>query len=130
MKNFFIAIAMVLVSTTMVYSQCKSFKGTWKIKSYIKKGTCDMKNRTDTIYAKVKQKGCKVIFDISGLKLKGKVKGSTATISGKYEDDGYITKNLKLSIKGRSLKGSGTWTYDMYSMYKCKGREILKGRRY
>ena len=97
MKKTVLCIAAFAMSS-VIYAGCPKVAGKYELTTRIYKGTCDMKNRTDKLEAKVIQKGCNITFDFGwGVKLRGKMKNRTATIKGSYDDDGEIKKSLKIN---------------------------------
>ncbi len=110
--------------------KCQDVSGTWAVTTRIDKRACDDGISTEKITVEISQKGCRATATLDGaVTLKGRVKGNNIRLTGSYDDlVGKVSKNINLTIQGKTLRGSGTWKYKVTG-YKCAGTETFSGKK-
>lgn len=109
---------------------CEAIAGRYKVTDTIEGGSCEEPTKKVVVSLDLKQTGCEVVATIEGLvELKGPVHGRTAHLKGSYEEEGTITKDLKITFAADGkVSGSGKWTYAT-SGFKCGGTSTFEGKR-
>jgi len=119
----FVAVAPLLLAAE-ARAACGSFAGSYSGKTVVDARQCEDGVKTNKVSFSISQKGCKVTVDLGGVYLRGTAKGNAVRVTGKYRDQGLITKNIVLTVKGNSISGKGRWTWTG-SGITCGGPETI-----
>lgn len=100
--------------------------GTWGFETEIDATECGEGLKKAELEVTISKQGEFYIFSFGEARLKGRVVGSKLTVSGSYQDEGLVTKELEFQFSKEEMKGKGRWTYTVEG-FTCGGTETLKG---
>lgn len=120
--------AFFLVAASAATAGASDFVGTWQIESRIDATGCEDGMKTENVEATVSQKGDKLVFALGPVTLDAELKGDDLHVTGGYEHEGLITKDLKLRIEDGKMVGGGSWTYSAEG-FECEGTETFNGTK-
>lgn len=102
--------------------------GTWYFQTTIDATEAGEGFKKQELEVEIEQNGEDVIFSFGSAVLKGKLRGNKLHVTGSYEEEGVIEKDLTFTVSGDTMSGGGNWTY-VTDDYRTKGTEKLEGER-
>jgi hypothetical protein len=117
-----IALLLLFVAGTAL----ADITGTWGFEANIDATECGDGMQQQELEVEITRSGDTYVFAFGKARLKGKLVGDKLTVTGSYQDEGTVTKNLTFLIKGSQMSGGGEWTYATEG-FKCQGTEKLQG---
>ncbi|MEM7345623.1 MAG: hypothetical protein AAF485_15380 [Chloroflexota bacterium] len=114
--------------TSDISAGCADLSGTYDVFEIIEGLDCLQPIDLLTVTADISQNECLVQLSVPGVvTLSGPVAGRTMHLTGEYEDEGTITKDITLTVEDDLLWGTGTWTYDSHQNFACSGSSDFTG---